>query len=915
MQSGVAIGTLLFLSVIVLPLDATETMAAPAHLGVPPGKKSDVKLLDGSQIARASFVGDTFSVAPLVQDSGRAFYMSDAAGPTQHTFDDINESGGTNLLGTSGGSFIVLEGVIPQGGGIDRVVVEVTALSSDMIAEPWVNSSHAGRGYISWRLDIGSNSGGTDPIEPEVPFTRVGSGFSAFNSFGQLLASFELSVDTSTATSLSGVAILGNSGVDIAGENVATIQMHWDIRPEPTDVALQLVDADDGAYLPASPLDVFVEIENLGPVTSSSTSIDLYASTDTNITDTDRWMGNFILPSISSGDSFGAYAPAQLPADITNGNYYIGGILLISDTDSSNNTNYDANPIVVSTDPAIRIRPLSLNFVEQAQAGTVATEGPGDTVTRSEMTRSVLPHLLERAESEGQVRVIVGFDTPFQPEGQLSSAKRQVQRQNIQMRASQLLVSLKGLSFKQDVRFRFIPFITLSVDSKALQHLANSPMVISIEEDSLSFPTLASSNNVIGSPLAWAEGYEGTGQAVVILDTGVDSTHPWFTTGGSKIVSEACYSSNQTDSVSLCPGGVTKSTAPGSGIHCDLSVTGCDHGTHVAGIAAGNNGTGPDLGVARGADIISMQVFSRVDSQLICEDDPAPCVTSFSSDQISALEQVFALKDSHDIAAVNMSLGGDQFFDQATCDAGNAAIKTAIDNLRSFNIATVIASGNDGWNDSISAPACVSSAISVGNTSDSDAVAPSSNIYPQIHLLAPGISVTSSVPGTGTAVFGGTSMSAPHVAGAWAVLKQINPIASVVEILALLQNTGTPVDDMRVGGTETDMPRINLDLAVGQPRTTFGIFNDGPAMLSISSIALETPAPWVSWAPQAPFDIQAGGLQVIRIMIDYASAPAGASQSRLLINSNDPEDPILPGGVFVNVTASGNILFLDGFED
>ena len=50
-------------------------------------------------------------------------------------------------------------------------------------------------------------------------------------------------------------------------------------------------------------------------------------------------------------------------------------------------------------------------------------------------------------------------------------------------------------------------------------------------------------------------------------------------------------------------------------------------------------------------------------------------------------------------------------------------------------------------------------------------------------------------------------------------------------------------------------------------------------------------------------------------MIDYASAPAGASQSRLLINSNDPEDPILPGGVFVNVTASGNILFLDGFED
>jgi hypothetical protein len=133
--------------------------------------------------------------------------------------------------------------------------------------------------------------------------------------------------------------------------------------------------------------------------------------------------------------------------------------------------------------------------------------------------------------------------------------------------------------------------------------------------------------------------------------------------------------------------------------------------------------------------------------------------------------------------------------------------------------------------------------------------------------------------------------------------------------VAVLGNGGQDIYDMRVGGIETAILRINLDLAIGQPRTTFGIFNDGPEMLTISSIIPEAAAPWISWTPEPPFDIQAGELQVISIIIDYASAPGGASQSRLLINSNDPENPIYPGGVFVNVTASDDRLFFDGFED
>jgi len=108
-------------------------------------------------------------------------------------------------------------------------------------------------------------------------------------------------------------------------------------------------------------------------------------------------------------------------------------------------------------------------------------------------------------------------------------------------------------------------------------------------------------------------------------------------------------------------------------------------------------------------------------------------------------------------------------------------------------------------------------------------------------------------------------MAAPHVAGAWVVLKQINPAASVTQLLSTLQSTGTVVKDMRAGGLETGMPRINLDLAIGEPRTTFGIYNQCPGTLNISTISPQTPSPWISWTPQAPFTLQAGELKVVTV--------------------------------------------------
>src|SRR5690625_7865066 len=80
-------------------------------------------------------------------------------------------------------------------------------------------------------------------------------------------------------------------------------------------------------------------------------------------------------------------------------------------------------------------------------------------------------------------------------------------------------------------------------------------------------------------------------------------------------------------------------------------------------------------------------------------------------------------------------------------------------------------------------------------------------------MVAHSYNISSSVPGGGYETFGGTSMAAPHVAGAWALMKQASPSASVDEVLAAFEQTGVPITDNRPGGTVTK-PRIQVDSAL-----------------------------------------------------------------------------------------------------
>ncbi len=404
------------------------------------------------------------------------------------------------------------------------------------------------------------------------------------------------------------------------------------------------------------------------------------------------------------------------------------------------------------------------------------------------------------AQSQGSFRVIVELNVAVQADAALTSADRVLQRQAITAVQDRVIAALPLATYRLPRRFTTIPFIALEVTAGGLAILPLLPEVLAVSEDRLEAPSLAQSVPLVQGTDAWAAGYDGAGWAVAILDTGVDGSHAFLS---GKVIAEACYSAGGN-----CPNGATAQVGAGAGQPCSYATSDCRHGTHVAGIAAGQGAS--FSGVAKGADVVAVQVFSRF-TGTSCG-GAATCALSYVSDQIFGLEYVYGLAGAVPIASVNMSLGGSPYTTQAACDAANAARKGAIDNLRSIGVATVASSGNGSSSSGISAPACISSAISVGSTTKTDGISSFSNSASFLSLLAPGSSINSSIPGGGFAFFNGTSMASPHVAGAWAIGKQVQPVASVSTLLAAFRTSNTWITDARNG---VSVPRLEIATAIG----------------------------------------------------------------------------------------------------
>ncbi len=438
---------------------------------------------------------------------------------------------------------------------------------------------------------------------------------------------------------------------------------------------------------------------------------------------------------------------------------------------------------------------------------SVTAQAPGESVnTLSTMRRHAA--LIDQARVLGHVPLLVqigdvaGIDDT-------GSRKNQTANERIAGVAARQRVVLDQVPEATRVKtFRHIPFMALHANEEVLLQLLDMPEIILVQQDEHYGTLLEESTAAIGAEAAWAYGGSGAGQVIAVIDTGVDGAHPFLE---NKLVDEACFSSNYTstssdfESISLCPSGEEEAYGPGMAVNCNPVIDGCSHGTRVAGIIAGRSAS--FSGVARDAELLALQVFSRFENY--CGEES--CVRSWVSDQVAALDYVYQMKDALNITAVNLSLGGGHYTNVETCDEVNPAMRILIEMLHDSEIAVIAAAGNSGLTDGLVSPACLTNAISVGATTKSDAVASFSSSAPFLDFLAPGQDITTSIPGGGFAASAGTSFSAPHVAGAWAILKGFEPNATIEEILANFSKTGIQITDDR---NDVTTSRIQVDLAL-----------------------------------------------------------------------------------------------------
>lgn len=428
--------------------------------------------------------------------------------------------------------------------------------------------------------------------------------------------------------------------------------------------------------------------------------------------------------------------------------------------------------------------------IPQAASGTAASSEGG---------------LVSQARKAGRIRVLVELDVPAgatDAEGG-SDALAAVQ--------DAVIAATFGLSGPAAAgaapsdagvrRYEVIPFLSMIVTPEELDRLIADGRVLSIQEDVPVPPMLHEALRIVHAIQAQENEYDGRGFAVAVLDTGFEAKHPMLK---GHVKAEACFSSNvKGHSKSLCPNGKERQQGRGAARPCAKSIDSCAHGTHVASIAVGSSGKRD--GVAPRAKLVAVQVFSRLDNEKDCGSRPVPCLLSYWSDQISALEYVYKQRNKYDVAAVNISIGGGAY--KTSCDRQLPAMADIVRRLRKADVATVVSAGNEGNKNAVSMPACLSAAIAVAASSDRNKIPSWSNYGSLVDLVAPGVDIRAAVPG-GYATMSGTSMAAPMVAGSFAVLRQTDPSAGVGTLLDVLAETGKPVS--RDGRRK---PRIDVNAA------------------------------------------------------------------------------------------------------
>lgn len=300
---------------------------------------------------------------------------------------------------------------------------------------------------------------------------------------------------------------------------------------------------------------------------------------------------------------------------------------------------------------------------------------------------------------------------------------------------------------------------SITVPSRAVAGISQNPNVAYIEEDKL--VSLSAQSTPTGIQRSFAAGntdidIDGIDDYrvdvdVAVLDTGIDLEHPDLNVvGGANCL--------------LTTGG---GPPWARNAYCDINTSADDdhyHGTHVAGtIGALDNNVGV-VGVAPGARLWAVKILDSSGS-------------GYTSGIIAGIDWVVA---NGNIEVINMSIGG---------PGVDAAYNDAINTAREFGVVTVVAAGNESDDANDYSPAYVPSAITVSALADfdglsagtgsatcrndeDDTLANFSNWGSAVDIAAPGVCIYSTFPIEQGAysTISGTSMAAPHVAGAAALL-------------------------------------------------------------------------------------------------------------------------------------------------
>ncbi|MEU8226005.1 S8 family serine peptidase [Kribbella sp. NPDC048915] len=307
-------------------------------------------------------------------------------------------------------------------------------------------------------------------------------------------------------------------------------------------------------------------------------------------------------------------------------------------------------------------------------------------------------------------------------------------------------------------------------------------------------PVLDKSVPQIGAPDAWQAGYEGSGIQVAVLDTGIDATHP-----------DVSGKIKQSQDFSGSPSGTEDHFG---------------HGTHVAATIAGTGAgaAGARKGVAPKADLLVGKVLG---------DDGL----GYESWIIAGMEWAAA----EGAKVVNMSLGG------GPTDGTDPLSEAVNDITARTGTLFVVSAGNDGADHSVGTPGSAAAALTVGAVDRQDKLADFSSRGPRRgdnglkpEITAPGVEIIAA-RATGTAMgnpvdslytaASGTSMAAPHVAGAAALLAQQHPDWKADQLKNALVSTAKTQPDQTVYAQGAG--RVDVARAVAQKVTATGVADFG----------------------------------------------------------------------------------------